>query len=87
MNSSPSSLQFETANPKVSCAGNNANLRRAGPSETLKPLFLVPFSRDDLFINRVDIFNHIDNSIVNHRRLALSGIGGVGLVIFSNYHL
>lgn len=63
----------------------NANLRPSGPSKALKPLFLVPFSRDDSFINRVEIFNDINKYIKQHRRLALSGIGGVGLVIFTPY--
>ena len=43
-----------------------------------KPLFLVPFSRDATFIDRVNIFENIDEKIKDHRRISLSGIGGVG---------
>lgn len=58
------------------------------PPETpkaLRPLFLVPFSRDSSFINRTEIFNDLNKYMKQHRRLALSGVGGVGLVIFIIY--
>lgn len=55
-----------------------ANMRRPDLSKALKPLFLVPFSRDSSFINRIEIFENINRYIKQHRRLALSGIGGIG---------
>jgi len=45
----------------------------------VKPLFLVPFNRDISFINRVDVFQGIQERLgQEQRRIALSGIGGVG---------
>ncbi len=46
-------------------------------------LFIVPFSRDDLFIGREDIIAKISDNRQqavsrNHTRLALVGLGGVG---------
>ncbi len=67
----------------------NADLRSSGPpSKARKSHFVVPFGRDDSFINRIEIFNHM-NKYINkrskqHHRLALSGIGGVGSVIFAS---
>ena len=49
-------------------------------TRVLKPLFLVPFGRDDSFINRIDVFNHINRLSRQHHRIALSGIGGIGSV-------
>ena len=43
-----------------------------------KPLFLVPFSRDATFVDRVRIFGDIDEKSKTCRRISLSGIGGVG---------
>ena len=60
----------------------NANMGPPDLSKPLRWLFLVPFSRDNSFINRIEIFNDINKYIKQHRRLALSGIGGVGLVTF-----
>ena len=62
---------------------NNADLRRLAPSKVRKPLFLVPFDRDTSFINRVEIFDDIRKHSKQHRRLALSGIGGIGSVTFA----
>lgn len=56
-------------------------MRLPGPSKAQKIRFLVPFSRDNSFIDRVEIFNKIDNYIKQDRRLALSGIGGIGSVV------
>jgi hypothetical protein len=46
-------------------------------------LFIVPFSRDDLFVGREDIIAEISEkrkqaASRNHTRLALVGLGGVG---------
>ena len=43
-----------------------------------KPLFLVPFSRDVTFVDRVKIFEDIGEKVKAHSRISLSGIGGVG---------
>ncbi len=67
----------------------NADLRSSDPpSKARKSQFVVPFGRDDSFINRIEIFNHMNNYInkhsKHHHRLALSGIGGVGSVFFAS---
>lgn len=49
-----------------------------GSSKPLRPLFLVPFSQDDSFVNRAAIFNNMSKCRKQYGRLALSGIGGVG---------
>lgn len=51
-----------------------------GPQEgSLKPAFLLPFDRDEDFIGRGDMLYEIDRALVEgQRRVALSGIGGVG---------
>jgi hypothetical protein len=46
-------------------------------------LFIVPFSKDDLFVGREDIIAKISEqrtsaALRNHTRLALVGLGGVG---------
>ena len=60
-------------------------MRPSETPKTLRHLFLVPFSRDNSFINRTEIFSDINKYAKQHRRLALSGIGGVGLVFFIIY--
>lgn len=39
-----------------------------------------PFDRDPQFLGREDIIADIDQKLESKRRVALSGIGGVGLV-------
>ncbi|KAL9064370.1 MAG: hypothetical protein Q9161_008926 [Pseudevernia consocians] len=46
--------------------------------EAAKPLFLVPFSRDATFVDRVKIFEDIDEKSKTYHGISLSGIGGVG---------
>jgi hypothetical protein len=47
-------------------------------------LFMVPFSRDDLFVGRGDIIAKISEkrskqvASRNHTRIALVGLGGIG---------
>ena len=60
----------------------NADMRYTVSSKVQKPLFLVPFDRDDSFINRIGIFNDINRLLKQHSRVALSGIGGIGSVAF-----
>src|SRR5579871_1872522 len=48
-------------------------------------LFLVPFSKDDLFVGREDIITKISEKrkqtvSQNHTRLGLVGLGGVGYI-------
>jgi len=44
-----------------------------------KPVFMVPFDRDETFVGRKDILDSIDQRLNSSRRCAvLSGIGGVG---------
>jgi len=44
-------------------------------------VFTVPFNRDPKFIGRVDTLNKIKDQLKVQRRVALAGIGGVGLAI------
>ena len=55
-----------------------ADIPLSGSSRTGKPLFLVPFTRDPKFIDRIDIFKTIEVRTKTQSRVALSGIGGVG---------
>ncbi|KAI9766019.1 MAG: hypothetical protein M1840_007026, partial [Geoglossum simile] len=53
-----------------------------------KSPFMMPFSRDSMFVGREDIIAHIDDhckqaKLQSHTRLALVGLGGVGLAIHS----
>lgn len=54
------------------------------PSESLQSfmsatgLFLVPFSRDERFVGRESILRSIALSFESQKRVAISGIGGVG---------
>jgi hypothetical protein len=43
-----------------------------------KPCFIIPFDRDQKFIGREDVIEEIEQIFENRRRVALSGIGGVG---------
>ena len=60
---------------------SSTNLQNLEPSPALKPLFLVPFSRDKSFIDRVDVFTKVDEQMKWNRRVALSGIDGIGSVV------
>lgn len=80
------------ANPTdVSCTYlenvDNELLQRSTLTNVVLPatgaLFIVPFSRDDLFVGREDIIAKISEKRKqtvsrNHTRLALVGLGGVG---------
>ena len=56
----------------------NSDTRILDSPEAAKPLFLVPFSRDATFVDRVKIFEDIDEKSKTYHRISLSGIGGVG---------
>ena len=47
-------------------------------SSVAKAQFVVPFVRDDCFIDREDVLREIHHKFSTHRRVALAGIGGVG---------
>ena len=65
---------------------HSANIQTVDSSQAHKPLFLVPYGRDRSFIDRKDIFTSIDKQMVSNRRVALSGIGGVGSVILNSFY-
>ena len=49
------------------------------PHPSRKPVFMVPFDRDETFVGRKDILDSIDQKLnASRRRAVLSGIGGVG---------
>lgn len=49
------------------------------PHPSRKPVFMVPFDRDETFVGRKDILGSIDQKLnASRRRAVLSGIGGVG---------
>jgi nucleoid-associated protein YejK len=45
---------------------------------TMKAHFMVPFDRDTNFIGRKDILDELEAAYAKEKRVALSGIGGVG---------
>ena len=47
-------------------------------TSVIKAQFMVPFLKDEFFINRENILQEIDQKISTHRRISLAGIGGVG---------
>ena|SRR5436305_8216183 len=49
------------------------------PYQPRKPIFMMPFDRDDTFVGRQDILDNIRQKLnASRRRAVLSGIGGVG---------
>lgn len=49
------------------------------PTSPRKPIFMVPFQREDRFVGRVDILDEINLKLKTRQpRAALAGIGGVG---------
>jgi hypothetical protein len=43
-----------------------------------RPIFMVPFERDLMFVGRVDIIIEIKQALQGQSRVAIAGIGGVG---------
>ena len=56
----------------------NTNTKKAQASKPSASRFLVPFPRDPLFLGREDIINSVDAKFKTERRVALTGVGGVG---------
>lgn len=56
----------------------NANTEKAPTMIQQASLFIVPFSRDPLFLGREDIIELVDTKFKSESRVALTGIGGVG---------
>ena len=52
--------------------------RSRSPRPEARTLFLVPFERDHAYIDRAGIMQELDNKSKSHRRISLTGIGGVG---------
>lgn len=57
-------------------AGNVYNFGPVPPSQ--KPIFDIPFDRDDDFVGREDDLSFISDHFSKNGRVALWGIGGVG---------
>lgn len=64
------------------CAKALVDRRHLGPStmlpNPLKPLLMLPFSRDPTFVIRPDLMMRLDDSLEAHNRVALVGMGGMG---------
>ncbi|MCJ1264537.1 hypothetical protein MMC22_004409 [Lobaria immixta] len=56
----------------------NATLSNFTSRETMQPLLLLPFERDVTFVDRVKIFEEINERSKHHHRVSLSEIAGVG---------
>lgn len=56
----------------------NADFLPIASSVTVKPVFTVPFQRDNEFIDRKSIFSQIEEKLQTHHQVSLFGIGGVG---------
>ena len=52
--------------------------RSRSPRPETRTLFLVPFERDHAYIDRAGIMQELEKRSENHRRIGLTGIGGVG---------
>lgn len=57
---------------------NNADIHCA---DLGKPLFTVPFERDENFIDRKAIFDQIERKLHKHYHASLCGLGGVGCAV------
>ena len=58
---------------------HTSGLSEAGSTPSVvKAQFMVPFIRDDYFIDRKDLPQEIHDQFSTRRRVALAGIGGVG---------
>ena len=56
----------------------NANNAKAAAKQQPEPFFIIPLSRDPLFLGREDVIGLVDIKFKSERRVALTGIGGVG---------
>ena len=56
----------------------NADTEKTLARKQQESLFLVPFSRDPHFLGRQDIIDLVEDKLEIERRVALTGIGGVG---------
>ena len=56
----------------------NANFFSIASSVPVKPVFSVPFQRDNEFIDRKSIFSQIEEKLQTHHQVSLFGIGGIG---------
>ena len=54
--------------------------RSRSPQPESRKVFLVPFERDDDYVDRAGIIGELDERRKLHRRVSLAGIGGVGWV-------
>ena len=68
------SIKFYCSCPVPFDANTEEFLARTQPTS----FFIVPFSRDPLFLGREDIIDLVDTKFKSERRVALTGIGGVG---------
>lgn len=57
-------------------AGNVYNFGPVSPPQ--RPIFDIPFDRDDDFVGRGDVLESIADRFSRNGRVALYGIGGVG---------
>jgi nucleoside phosphorylase len=48
------------------------------PSTSIRPIFLLPFERDNQFVGREDILSQVEKQLQNQRRVSLHGLGGIG---------
>ena len=51
-----------------------------------KRTFMVPFERDAKFVGREDIIAELDQKLKSRRRVALAGIGGIGMYEITDSH-
>lgn len=55
-----------------------ANTEKAVARKQIQPVFIVPFPKDPCFLGRENIIELLDTKFKSERRVALTGIGGVG---------
>jgi hypothetical protein len=76
-----SHIQLLTFHQTTSNSDLSSSLLFSPSSQSRKPVFMVPFDRDDNFVGRLEILNKIKQQVnTGLRRAVLAGIGGVGYI-------
>ncbi|KAM0260847.1 hypothetical protein ACHAPA_010062 [Fusarium lateritium] len=59
---------------------DQSRIARAGHERQTQPAFLVPFSKNDLFVGREDVFTRLRSLLFEQgqQKVALVGLGGIG---------
>ncbi|MCJ1306895.1 hypothetical protein MMC25_000539 [Agyrium rufum] len=64
--------------PQPNSRSNSPELQPPVYEGRKAPIFMLPFARDEHFINRQDVLDRIFSKFTTSRRVAIAGMGGVG---------